>query len=78
MWGLGKAGGKALQASTIGRIATGAAVSSGTLGGYNATSALANQLMEGRFDVGEIAASAGHGFMLGALTGAMSPWLRGV
>ena len=78
MWGLGKAGGKALQASTIGRIATGAAVSSGTLGGYNATSALANQLMEGRFDVGEIASSAGHGFMLGALTGAMSPWLRGV
>lgn len=78
MWGLGKAGGKALQASTVGRIATGAAVSSGTLGGYNATSALANQLMEGRFDVGEIAASAGHGFMLGALTGGMSPWLRGV
>lgn len=78
MWGLGKAGGKALQASTVGRIATGAAVSSGTLGGYNATSALANQLMEGRFDVGEIAASAGHGFMLGALTGGMSPWLHGV
>ena len=78
MWGLGKAGGKALQASTVGRIATGAAVSSGTLGGYNATSALANQLMEGRFDVGEIAASAGHGLLLGGLTGGMAPWLRGV
>ena len=78
IWGLGKIGGKGLQMSTLGRMATGAAVSSGTLGGYNATSALANQLMEGRFDVGEIASSAGHGFMLGALTGAMSPWLRGV
>ena len=78
IWGLGKIGGKALQTSTLGRVVTGLSVSSGTLGGYNATSALANQLMEGRFDVGEIAASAGHGFMLGALTGAMSPWLRGV
>lgn len=78
MWGVGKVGGRALQGSLAGRGFVGLVGGAANLGGYNAASALTTQFSNGQFDLGEIASSAGHGFMLGALTGAMSPWLRGV
>lgn len=78
MWGLSKVGGKALQSSLLGKVTMGMATGGGVLGGYNAVSTLQSQLASGYFNPSEIAASAGHGFTLGALTGAMSPWLRGV
>ena len=78
MWGLGKIGGRALQNSILGKVTMGMAPGGGVLGGYNAVSTLQSQLMGGYFNPSEIASSAGHGIMLGGLTGGMTPWLRGV
>lgn len=78
MWGVGKVGGKALQGSLIGRGVVGSVGGAATLGGYNAASALTTQFSNGQFDLGEIISSAGHGALMGGLTGVMSPVLRGV
>ena len=78
MWGVGKVGGKALQGSLIGRGVVGSVGGAATLGGYNAASALTTQFSNGQFDLGEITSSAGHGALMGGLTGVMSPVLRGV
>lgn len=78
MWGVGKVGGKALQGSLIGRGVVGSVGGAATLGGYNAASALTTQFSNGQFDLGEITSSAGHGALMGGLTGVMSPMLRGL
>ena len=78
MWGVGKVGGKALQGSLIGRGVVGSVGGAATLGGYNAASTLTAQFSNGQFDLGEITSSAGHGALMGGLTGIMSPMLRGV
>lgn len=78
MWGLGKIGGRALQNSILGKVTMGMATGGGVLGGYNAVSTLQSQLMGGYFKPSEIASSTGHGFLLGGLTGGMTPWLRGM
>lgn len=78
MWGLSRVGGKALQNSLLGKVAMGMTTGGGVLGGYNAVSTLQSQLMGGYFNPSEIASSAGHGALLGGLTGGMTPWLRGM
>lgn len=78
MWGVGKVGGRALQGSLAGRGFVGLVGGAANLGGYNAASALTTQFSNGQFDLGEIASSAGHGAIMGGLTGVMSPVLRGL
>ena len=69
--------GKAASNTLWGKMLIGQATAAGTLGGYNFTSTLASQMMGGHFDAGELFGSTLHGVGLGALTGGMTPLLRG-